>query len=181
LHIGGADPCNASNWQKLASPTSHWSPTFTAVPVWFVNAGWPPSVIEYVTVALSADSTVTLDTVAFVDFAIGDAPRAVITGAKVCPFCSSCAFRAAGVAPSKNSDQAAAICADSGPPPLPALLVAAVALGEEGGADGEELPVVDELDDEELLHPAIARMTLRVITATVRVLPRIQTTTALPF
>ena len=52
--------------------------------VWFVNAGWPPTVIEYVTVALSADSTVTLATVAFVDFAIGDEPRAVITGAKVC-------------------------------------------------------------------------------------------------
>src|SRR6185369_12119040 len=47
LHIGGADPCKASNWQKLASPTSHRPPTVTAVPVWFVNAGWPPTVIEY--------------------------------------------------------------------------------------------------------------------------------------
>ena len=181
LHIGGAEPCNASNWQKLASPTTQWPPTFTAVPVWFVNAGWPPSVIEYVTVALSADSTVTLDTVAFVDFAIGDAPSAEITGAKVCPFCSSCAFREAGVAPSKNSDQAAAICADSAPAPFPALVVGAVAVGEEGVADGTGLLVVEELDDEELLHPAIAKMTVNVITAMDRALSKIQTTTALPF
>ena len=186
MHIGGADPCKASNWQKLASPTSHWPPTFTAVPVWFVNAGWPPTVIEYVTVALSADSTVTLATVAFVDFAIGDEPRAVITGAKVCPFCNSCAFRAAGVAPSKNSDHAAAIfaaSADSVPEaPDAALLVEAVALGEEEGADGDELVfVVEELDDEELLHPAVARTTVSVIAATKRALSRIHTTTALPF
>jgi len=186
LHIGGADPCKASSWQKLASPTSHWPPTFTAVPVWFVNAGWPPTVIEYVTVALSADSTVTLVTVAFVDFAIWDEPRAVITGAKVCPFCSSCAFREAGVAPSKNSDHAAAIfaaSADSVPEaPDAALLVEAVALGEEGGADGDELLlVVEELDGEELLQPAVARTTVSVIAATKRALSRIQTTTALPF
>jgi hypothetical protein len=181
LHIGGADPCKASNWQKLASPTSHWPPTFTAVPVWFVNAGWPPSVIEYVTVALSADSTVTLVTVAFVDFAIEDEPRAVITGAKVCPFCSSCAFREAGVVPSKNSDHAAAIFAASADS-VPEALVEAVALGEEGGADGDELLLfVAELDDEELLHPAVARTTVSVITATKRALSRIQTTTALPF
>ena len=184
MHIGGADPCKASNWQKLASPTSHWPPTFTAVPVWFVNAGWPPTVIEYVTVALSADSTVTLATVAFVDFAIGDEPRAVITGAKVCPFCNSCAFRAAGVAPSKNSDHAAAIFAASAESEAPdaALLVEAVALGEEEGADGDELVfVVEELDDEELLHPAVARTTVSVIAATKRALSRIHTTTALPF
>ena len=185
LHIGGADPCNASNWQKLASPTSHWPPTFTAVPVWFDNAGWPPSVIEYVTVALSAESTVTLDTVAFVDFAIGDAPRAVITGAKVCPFCSSCAFRDAGVAPSKNSDHTVAICAataDSAPEdPDVALLPEGVALGEEEDADGNELLLVEEFDEEELLHAAVARMTVNVITATARALSRNQTTTALPF
>lgn len=185
MHIGGADPCNASNWQKLASPTSHWPPTFTAVPVWFVNAGWPPSVIEYVTVALSADSTVTLDTVAFVDFASGDEPRAVITDAKACPFCSSCAFREAGVAPSKNSDHAAAIfaaAADSGPEAPDAALLVAVAPGEETDADGNELLlVVGELDDEELLHPAVARTTVSVITAMERALSRIQTTTALPF
>ena len=185
MHIGGADPCKASNWQKLASPTSHWPPTFTAVPVWFVNAGWPPSVIEYVTVALSADSTVTLVTVAFVDFAIGDEPRAVITGAKVRPFCSSCAFREAGVVPSKNSDHAAAIfaaSADSEAPDTALLLVEAVALGEEEGADGDELVlVVEELDGEELLHPAVAKATVSVITATKRALSRIQTTTALPF
>jgi hypothetical protein len=186
LHIGGADPCKASNWQKLASPTSHRPPTFTAVPVWFVNAGWPPSVIEYVTVALSAESTVTFVTVALVDFAIGDEPRAVITGAKVCPFCSSCALREAGVAPSKNSDHAAAILAasaDSAPEaPDAVLLVEAVALGEEGGADGDELLfVVEESDDEELLHPAVARTTVSVIAATKRALSRIQTTTALPF
>jgi hypothetical protein len=184
LHIGGADPCNASNWQKLASPTSHWPPTFTAVPVWFVNAGWPPSVIEYVTVALSAESTVTLDTVAFVDFAIADAPRAVITGAKICPFCSSCAFREAGVAPSKNSDHAVAICAaaaDSAPEdPDVALLPEGAALGEEEDADGDELLLVEELDGEELLHPAVARRTVNVITATDRALSRNQATTALP-
>jgi hypothetical protein len=170
LHIGGADPCKASSWQKLASPTSHWPPTFTAVPVWFVNAGWPPSVIEYVTVALSGDSTVTLLTVAFVDLAIWDEPRAVITGAKVCPFCSSCAFREAGVAPSKNSDHAAAIFAASADSEAPdaALLV-------------ELLLVVEELDGEELLHPAVARTTVSVIAATKRALSRIQTTTALPF
>jgi len=134
-----------------------------------------------VTVALSGDSTVTFDTVAFVDFAIGDEPRAVITGAKVCPFCSSCAFREAGVAPSKNSDHAAAIFAASGPPTLAALLVGAVAVGEGDDAEGAELVVVEDFDDEELLHPVVARMTVSVITATKRALPRIQTTTALPF
>ena len=139
--------------------------------------------IEYVTVALSADSTVTLVTVAFVDFAIGDEPRAVITGAKVCPFCSSCALRDAGVAPSKNSDHAAAIFAASADSEAPdaALLVKAVALGEEEGADGDELVLVEELDGEELLHPAVAKTTVSVIAATKRTLSRIQTTTALPF
>ena len=137
------------------------------------------------TVALSAESTVTLDTVAFVDFAIGDAPRAEITGAKVCPFCSSCAFREAGVAPSKNSDHTVAICAataDSAPedPDVP-LLPEGVALGEEGDADGDELLLVEESDEAELLHPAVARMTVNVITATERALSRNQTTTALPF
>jgi len=122
-----------------------------------------------------------LATVAFVDFAIGDEPRAVITGAKVCPFCSSCAFREAGVAPSKNSVHAAAIFAASADS-VPEALVEAVALGEEEGADGDELLlVVEELDGEELLHPAVAKTTVSVIAATKRALSRIQTTTALPF
>jgi hypothetical protein len=130
---------------------------------------------------LSADSTATLATVAFVDFAIGDEPRAVITGAKVCPFCSSCAFREAGVAPSKNSVHAAAIFAAAADSVAEAL-VEAVALGEEAGADGDELLLVaEELDGEELLHPAVAKTTVSVIAATKRALSRIQTTTALPF
>jgi hypothetical protein len=109
----------------------------------------------------------------------------VITGAKVFPFCSSCAFREAGVAPSKNSDHTVATCAataDSAPEdPDVVLLPDGVALDEEGDGDGDELLLVDELDEEELLHPAVARMTRNVIAATERALSRNQTTTALPF
>ena len=157
----------------------------TAVPVWFDNAGWPPSVIEYVTVALSADSTNTFDTFAFVDFANGDAARAEITGAKVCPFCSNCSLRAAGVAPSKNSLHAAVICAASADPvpdePAVALLLAGVALGDGEVAVGDEPVVVDDVDGEELLHPAAARITTAAPAIARRVLSNNQTTTALPF
>jgi hypothetical protein len=125
-----------------------------------------------------------LDTVAFADLASGEAARPAITGAKTWPFSSSCALRAAGVAPSKNSVQAAVIwaaAADSGPDDVDdAALPDGVALDADEVAGDAELLLVVDVDGEELLHPA-TRTIVTATAATTRVLPSNQTTTALPF
>ena len=101
------------------------------------------------TVALSGDVDLTLDTVAFADLASGEAEGRYHRREDL-PFSSSCAFRAAGVAPSKNSVQAAVIwaaAADSGPDDVDdAALLDGVALDADEVAAGAELLLVD-VDD----------------------------------
>ena len=88
-HIGGADPCNASNCagsgiadQPLATDVHSSSRLVRQRRL----AAERNRVRDRCLVGRIHLFCFLSDTVAFVDFAIGDAPRAGITGAKVCPF-----------------------------------------------------------------------------------------------
>jgi hypothetical protein len=124
-------PANSrfSRPQKLATPTFQVPPWYTATPLWLASAGWPPTSIEYVTVACVGDVTTT-----FVTFAVAEAARpepacALMIEAKVGPSCSKLIRVAVGVFALKKAVQLAVIFWAAAPP------VAEEAEADEAGAE----------------------------------------------
>jgi hypothetical protein len=154
--------------QRLASPTFQTPLCNTAVPLWLFSRFDPPDVRSYVTVAMVADVSVTLVTLA--PRLLTRLARPLMAPANVLPFCSRVTRSELGVLELKNFSQFAVICATAAELPEADDEAGAEDAGaeeagaEEAGAEeaGAEDEAADEDDDEvELLQAATASASAR--------------------
>jgi len=148
--------------QRLASPTFQTPLSSTAVPVWLFSRLVPPAVRSYFTVAVVAEVSVTLVTLA--PRPLTRLVRPLIAPANALPFCSRVTRSELGVLELKNFSQFAVICATAAELPEDEDDAGAEDTGadETGADDGVPDEAADDEDDEpELLQAVTARASAR--------------------
>ena len=148
--------------QRLASPTFQTPFCNTAVPVWLFSRLDPPAVRSYFTVAVVAEVSVTLVTLA--PRLLTRLARPLMAPANALPFCSRVTRSELGVLELKNFSQFAVICAAPAELPEDDDEAGAEDTGaDETGAEDEEADeAADDEDDElELLQAVTASASTR--------------------
>jgi hypothetical protein len=146
--------------QRLASPTFQTPSCNTAVPVWLGSRVDPLDVRSYFTVAVVAEVSVTLVTLA--PRLLTRLARPLMAPANELPFCNSVTRSELGVLELKNFSQFAVICATAAELPDDEEAGAEDAGADDAGPDAAGADALDDEDDElELLQAATASASAR--------------------